>query len=65
MCFKEVLGVCGEHFKGVSGVFLRVFEAISSKEFRSSLKGVSRGFLGSFQVFHGSLNTVSRVLWKF
>ena len=21
VCFKEVLGVCGEHFKGVSGVF--------------------------------------------
>ena len=64
MCFKEVLGVCGEHFKGISGVFLRVFEAIS--------KGVLKQFQGNFQrvsrklrVFHGRLKTVSREVWKF
>ena len=38
-----------------------MFEAISSKEFQSSLKDVSRGFLGSFQVFHGSLMTVMEI----
>ena len=60
----EVLGVCGEHFRDVSGVLLRVFEAISKgvlKQFQGSFRRVSR----MFPVFHGSLKTISRLLWKF
>ena len=64
MCYKVFLGSCGEHFKGVSGVFLRLFEAISTgvlKQFQGSFRRVSRKFL----VFPGSLKSVSRELWKF
>ena len=54
VCFKKVLGACGECFQYVSGVFLRVFEAISkgvSKQFRGSFWMVSRKFLGISRKF--------------
>ena len=62
----EVLGVCGEHFRGVSGVFLRVFEAISKgvlKQSQWSLRKVSRKFSvskGVLKQFRGSPRRVSR-----
>ena len=75
-CFKkvfgvEVLGVCWEHFKGVSrklegvlGVFLRLFEESSkgvSKQFQGGFWRVSRKFLGVLWKCQRSCWSV----WKF
>ena len=55
----EVLGVCGEHFRGVS--VLRVFEAISkgvSKQFQWSFRRVSMKFPGVSWKFKDYFKTV-------
>ena len=53
----EVLGVCGEHSRCFSGVFLRVFEAIS--------KGVSKQSQGSFQRVSRKFSVSKGVLKQF
>ena len=63
VCFKEVLGLCGEYFIGVSGVFLRVFEAISigvSKQFHGSFQRVS----GKFEDCFKSVMEISKVFQR-
>ena len=77
MCFKEVSGVCWEHFKSVSrkllGLIRSVFKGVWSK-LQTSFEVVSRVFPEGFKQVLGyfmevsrvfSSNIFSRILWKF